>query len=63
WGGFGGSLFVWNRELGISFGYAMNAIKMSPLGDNRSWSVLKEIVNVVKKLKKEQSESSFSKNQ
>ncbi|KAF0540870.1 beta-lactamase/transpeptidase-like protein [Gigaspora margarita] len=37
--------------------------RMSPLGDNRSWSVLKEIVNVVKKLKKEQSESSFSKNQ
>ncbi|KAF0540869.1 beta-lactamase/transpeptidase-like protein [Gigaspora margarita] len=36
---------------------------MSPLGDNRSWSVLKEIVNVVKKLKQEQSESSFSKNQ
>ncbi|RIB03587.1 beta-lactamase/transpeptidase-like protein [Gigaspora rosea] len=62
-GGFGGSLFIWNRELGISFGYAMNAIKMNTFGDKRGWSVLKEIVNVVKKLKKEQSENSFSKNQ
>ncbi|KAF0337248.1 beta-lactamase/transpeptidase-like protein [Gigaspora margarita] len=62
WGGLGGSLFVWNRELGISFGYAMNAIKMSTFGDKRGWSLLKEIVNIVNKLKKEQSESSFSKN-
>ncbi|RIB03586.1 beta-lactamase/transpeptidase-like protein [Gigaspora rosea] len=63
WGGFGGSLFLWNQELGISFGYVMNAIKMSTFGDKRGWSLLKEIVNVVKKLKKEQSENSFSKNQ
>ncbi|CAG8829671.1 4025_t:CDS:2, partial [Gigaspora margarita] len=53
-GGFGGSLFIWNRELGISFGYAMNAIKMNTFGDKRGWSVLKEIVNVVKKLKKKE---------
>ncbi|CAG8843806.1 24640_t:CDS:1, partial [Gigaspora margarita] len=43
WGGFGGSLFVWNRELGISFGYTMNVIKMGTFGDKRGWSVLKEI--------------------
>ncbi|KAF0540866.1 beta-lactamase/transpeptidase-like protein [Gigaspora margarita] len=43
WGGFGGSLFIWNRELGISFGYTMNVIKMGTFGDKRGWSVLKEI--------------------
>ncbi|KAF0540864.1 beta-lactamase/transpeptidase-like protein [Gigaspora margarita] len=56
WGGFGGSLFIWNRELGISFGYAMNTIwspRLGEIGDKRGTSVLKEIVNVVKKLKKE----------
>ncbi|CAG8443792.1 23679_t:CDS:2 [Dentiscutata erythropus] len=61
WGGFGGSMFIWNRELGISIGYAMNALRMSTIGDKRVWGMLKEIVNVVKKLKKEQSENSSSK--
>ncbi|CAG8698334.1 17052_t:CDS:1 [Dentiscutata erythropus] len=63
-GGIGGSIFIWNQELGISFGYAMNAIwppRIFDIGDERGWGVLKEIVNVVKKLKKEQSESSFTK--
>ncbi|CAG8569758.1 4723_t:CDS:2, partial [Racocetra fulgida] len=57
WGGYGGSLFIWNRELGISFGYAMNGLRMHPMGelsDKRAWSILKEVVNVVKKLKREQ---------
>ncbi|CAG8438195.1 5663_t:CDS:2 [Scutellospora calospora] len=57
WGGYGGSSFIWNRELGISFGYAMNGLlppKYGKTGDLRLWSVLKEVVNVAKKLKKEQ---------
>ncbi|CAG8731703.1 27175_t:CDS:2, partial [Racocetra persica] len=57
WGGYGGSLFIWNRELGISFGYAMNGMQIHPFGelsDKRAWSILKEVVNVVKKLKREQ---------
>ncbi|CAG8724557.1 13918_t:CDS:2, partial [Racocetra persica] len=57
WGGYGGSLFIWNRELGILFGYTMNALWTSKLGevsDQRTWSILREIVNVVKKLKEEQ---------
>ncbi|CAG8802712.1 22597_t:CDS:1, partial [Dentiscutata erythropus] len=65
WGGFGGSLFIWNQELGISFGYAMNGIwrpRMGgAIGDERGYSVLKEIVNVVNELKKDQSESSSTK--
>ncbi|CAG8478938.1 15001_t:CDS:2 [Dentiscutata heterogama] len=65
WGGFGGSIFVWNQELGISFGYAMNGIwrpRMNGfIGDERGYSVLKEIVNVVKKLKNDQSDSSSTK--
>ncbi|CAG8832508.1 22612_t:CDS:1, partial [Racocetra persica] len=57
WGGYGGSLFLWNQELGISFGYAMNALwppSYGTISDQRAWSILKEIVDVVKKLKIEQ---------
>ncbi|KAF0540871.1 beta-lactamase/transpeptidase-like protein [Gigaspora margarita] len=57
WGGYGGSIFIWNQELGISFGYAMNGLwtpKYNEIGDRRGQSILKEIVNAVKKLKEEQ---------
>ncbi|CAG8451629.1 7481_t:CDS:2 [Cetraspora pellucida] len=57
WGGYGGSLFLWNRELGISFGYVMNGIWAPAPGevaDKRGWSLLRDVVNAVKKLKKMQ---------
>ncbi|RHZ76025.1 hypothetical protein Glove_208g42 [Diversispora epigaea] len=52
WGGSGGSLFLWNEELKIGFGYVMNAFHTSLLGDKRSLKMLREVVDVVKKLRK-----------
>ncbi|CAG8467373.1 10714_t:CDS:2 [Cetraspora pellucida] len=57
WGGYGGSLFLWNRELGISFGYVMNGLWApvhGEIADKRGWSLLIDVVNAVKKLKKMQ---------
>ncbi|CAJ0766512.1 8243_t:CDS:1, partial [Entrophospora sp. SA101] len=51
WGGSGGSMFLWNEELKISFAYCMNAFHTALLGDKRSLKMIKEVVDTVKKLR------------
>ncbi|KAG2223337.1 hypothetical protein INT45_008994 [Circinella minor] len=52
WAGMGGSVFVWNQEYKIGFGYVMNAIPSWQSPDNRSVGILRQIVNEVLKKNK-----------
>ncbi|KAI8065852.1 beta-lactamase/transpeptidase-like protein [Gongronella butleri] len=47
WKGVGGSLFYWNEEYQIGFGYVTNAFRKD-LPDNRSLSLLTEVVKQAK---------------
>jgi CubicO group peptidase (beta-lactamase class C family) len=46
WGGVGGSMVFWNREMGISFSYVMNSLSYSGIGDKRSWVLICEFVRL-----------------
>lgn len=51
WAGAGGSLFVWNPELSIGFGYCDNGIFNLVAPDERSLHILSALVRRVKQLK------------
>ncbi|KAG2220596.1 hypothetical protein INT45_002618, partial [Circinella minor] len=52
WPGLGGSTFLWNDELKIGFAYHMNGIPSFKSPDDRSMSILAEIVKQVQKKNK-----------
>ncbi|KAJ3069112.1 hypothetical protein HDU98_007812, partial [Podochytrium sp. JEL0797] len=47
WSGAGGSIVLFNLELGVSLAYTMNFSHLQSVGDQRSWRLIKEIVRVV----------------
>ena len=49
WPGLGGSTFFWNDEFKIGFAYHMNGIPTAKSPDNRSISILAEIIKQVRK--------------
>ncbi|KAI9268179.1 beta-lactamase/transpeptidase-like protein [Phascolomyces articulosus] len=63
WSGMGGSIFFWNQEYNIAFGYAMNAIPSMKSPEKRSRAILKQVVKAaLEKKKKQQESSSFTQN-
>ena len=49
WTGMGGSIFFWNQEYKIGFGYCTNSMASFHPADNRSMSILRAIVKQVRK--------------
>ena len=50
WGGFGGSLFIWNPERRLGMAYVMNGLALNSLGGPRTDRIMRTIQAILKKI-------------